>query len=104
MSPVRTVVPAHFGSVRLVDTTYLGRLLSATPIGLLAISIIAPHERAKISYVRRPKRNAAAPTETLSIWHPISVSTSGVADPPRSKPPLRSSSGPFIFNDTATTE
>src|SRR5258708_4605148 len=60
-SPVRTVVLAHFGLGRLVDATYLGRLFSATPIGLLAISIIVPQEPAEISYVRRPNRKADAP-------------------------------------------
>jgi hypothetical protein len=61
MSPVRAVVPVHCGSVRVVDATYLVRSFNAEPIVLVAISGIAPQERAKISYVRRPKRNAAAP-------------------------------------------
>src|SRR5438552_15734826 len=57
-SPCRTVVPAHCGSARLVDATYLGRLFSAAAIGFVLGSAIAPQEPAKISYVRRPKRNA----------------------------------------------
>ena len=54
-------MPAHCGSVRLVDATYLGRLFSAAAIGFVLGSAIAPQEPAKISYVRRPNRNAAAP-------------------------------------------
>src|SRR5207244_8961404 len=50
MSPVRTVVLVHCGSVRVVDATYLGRPFNAEPIVLVAISGIAPQERAKISY------------------------------------------------------
>jgi hypothetical protein len=38
-----------------------GRLFSAAAIGFVLGSAIAPQEPAKISYVRRPKRNAAAP-------------------------------------------
>src|ERR687896_2008777 len=35
MSPERTVVSAHRGSVRVVDATYLGIVFNATEIGLL---------------------------------------------------------------------
>src|SRR5829696_5465590 len=33
-SPERTLVSAHFGSVSVVDATYLGRVFNATEIGL----------------------------------------------------------------------
>jgi len=37
------------GPVSVVDATYLGRLFSAAPIGLVIISGIEPQEPAKIS-------------------------------------------------------
>jgi hypothetical protein len=48
-SPDKTVVSAHRGPVSVVDATYLGRLFSAPPIGLVIISGIEPQEPAKIS-------------------------------------------------------
>jgi len=35
MSPERTVVSAHCGSLSVVDATYLGRVFNATEIELL---------------------------------------------------------------------
>src|SRR5690606_31211348 len=46
-SPDRTVVPGQSGSVRVVETTYLGRPSSAWPTGLPG-SMPAPQEAAKI--------------------------------------------------------
>jgi hypothetical protein len=51
-SPERTVVSAHFGSVSVVDATYLGRVFNATEIGLspsFAPQEPVPQEPAKTS-------------------------------------------------------
>jgi len=48
-SPERTVVFAHFGSKRLVDATYLGRVFNAVQIGLCAGSSHVPQESAKLA-------------------------------------------------------
>jgi hypothetical protein len=42
------------------EATYLRLEFSACPIGLRLGSFIVPQEPAKISYVRRPNRNASA--------------------------------------------
>ncbi len=57
-------------------------------------SVAFGHEAAKMSYVRRPSRNASTRPNTSSMKAPVSSSKSGTTQPPRSKPPLRSSSGP----------
>jgi hypothetical protein len=48
-SPARTVVFAHYGSMGVVDATYLGRVFNAVQIGLSPGSSHVPHEPAKIS-------------------------------------------------------
>jgi hypothetical protein len=59
-SPERTVVFAQLGSRGVVDATYLGCVFNEVHIGLLPGSFHIPQEPAKISYVRRPNRNASA--------------------------------------------
>jgi hypothetical protein len=51
---------AHRESVSVVDATYLSFVVNAVQIGLSPGSSRVPQEPAKISYVRRPKRNALA--------------------------------------------
>jgi hypothetical protein len=55
-----TVVAAQRGSVSVEEATYLRLECSACPIGLWVGSFMRPQEPAKISYVRRPNRNASA--------------------------------------------
>src|SRR5919205_2503723 len=57
-----------------------------------------------MSYVRRPNRNASARWNTSPTYAPPSSSSSGRAHPPRSNPPLRSSSGPPSPCITPSTE
>src|SRR5215469_10773836 len=80
---LRTVELDHLASVRLADTTYLGRLFSLSAHSPVRDS----HRVANHSSLRRPSRRASAPSASC-------VST--LAQSSRSSPPNRPNQPPSL--------
>jgi hypothetical protein len=87
------VVLCQSAELSVVEATYLGSVLSPLATGSSG-SVTFGQKAAKMSYVRRPSRNASALSNTSIMNRPVSSSKCGTSQPPRSNPPLRSSSGP----------
>ncbi len=92
-SPPITVVPAHSGSARVEEGTYFGNAFSFEATGSSG-SVTLGQYAAKMSYVRRPRRKAPGRPKTSLMNWPKSSSANGKLQPPCSKPPRVSSSGP----------
>src|SRR5258708_38777305 len=78
-SPLRTVELFHFGSWRVEDTTYLGRLFN-----LSAHSPVRDaHRVANHSSLRRPSRRASVPSASSSstLAHSFEVLAPKLAEP-----------------------
>src|SRR6266540_1748857 len=88
-----TVVSCQSGFSRVVETTYFGSELSRLATGSFG-SVWCGQYDAKISYVRRPSRNASALPNHSVTKRPMSWSAYGTSQPPCVKSPLGSSSGP----------
>src|SRR5215207_6576972 len=86
-SPRSSVEPFHDTSWSVRDATYLGRPLRRLAIGSSG-SVTFGQAPAKISYVRRPSRNASASAKKPAIASSMSSSTYGTTQPPYSNPPL----------------
>lgn len=84
-SPLITVVPAHCGSERVDEGTYFGSVFSWEAIRS-AGSVFFGQNEAKMSYVRRPRRNAPGRSKTSVMNRPKSSSPNGKLQPPCSKP------------------
>src|SRR5436305_10630461 len=90
-SPDRTVELAHTGSVRVEDTTYLGRLFSRCAHS----SLRSFHREPNHSSLRLPSSSASVPSASLNsiLAHsPRSSPPASPNQPPRSKPSCPSGS------------
>src|ERR1700722_17131441 len=90
-SPPRSVALLHFGSLRVEDTTYLGRLFSLSAHS----PVLAAQRAANHSSVRLPSSRASVPraSSSMIVPHPLRPSPPEARNqPPRPNPSLASGS------------
>src|SRR4029077_13520686 len=92
-SPPSSTELSQSTDCRVAEATYLGSAFSLLATGSLG-SVTFGQWLAKIWYVRRPSRNALACSNHPDTATPKSWSPNGNDQPPYSKLPSRSSSGP----------
>src|SRR5271169_6529287 len=98
-SPVRMVELLHWGSWRVEDTTYLGRLFSLSAHA----SLLGSHRAANHSSLRRPSRRASVPS--ASSYSTLAHSSRSLPpnwpnQPPSLKPSSPSGSWTTPSNET----
>src|SRR5580658_746074 len=97
-SPLRIVELLHFGSWRVEDTTYLGRLFSLSAHSPL----LASHRAANHSSLRRPSSRASVPSASSNS----TLAHSSRSLPPNwpNQPPSLKPSSPYGSRTTPSNE